>query len=54
VLATSLATDSLQQLFSLPGSPMQTLRNWGMSRFDRSGALKQWVARRAMGATPSI
>ena len=50
VLATSLTTDSLQQLFSLAGAPAQALRNWGMSGFDMSGPLKQWVARRAMGA----
>jgi 2-polyprenyl-6-methoxyphenol hydroxylase-like FAD-dependent oxidoreductase len=49
VLSTSLATDSLQQLFALAGSPAQALRNWGMSGFDRSGPLKAWVARRAMG-----
>jgi len=52
VLSTSLATDGLQQLFSLAGSPAQALRNWGMSGFDRSGPLKDWVARRAMGAAP--
>ncbi len=50
VLTTSLTTDSLQQLFSLAGAPAQALRNWGMSGFDMSGPLKQWVARRAMGA----
>ncbi len=53
VLSTGVATDSLQQLFSLTGSPAQALRNWGMSGFDRSGPLKQWVARRAMGARPN-
>ena len=52
VLSTGLATDGLQQLFSLAGGPAQALRNWGMSSFDRSGPLKGWVARRAMG-TPS-
>jgi 2-polyprenyl-6-methoxyphenol hydroxylase-like FAD-dependent oxidoreductase len=54
VLSTGLATDSLQQLFSLAGNPAQTLRNWGMSGFDRSGPLKDWVARRAMGAAQKI
>jgi len=54
VLATSLATDGLQQLFSLAGGPAQALRNWGMSGFDRSGPLKDWVARRAMGARPGL
>ena len=54
VLSTSLATDSLQQLFSLGGSPAQALRNWGMSGFDRSGPLKDWVARRAMGTLNTL
>ena len=45
-----LATDGLQQLFSLPGHPWQALRNWGLSGFDASGPLKSWLARRAMGA----
>ena len=54
VLSTSLATDGLQQLFSLAGSPAQALRNWGMRGFDRSGPLKDWVARRAMGTTAKI
>ena len=54
VLSTSLATDGLQQLFSLAGSPAQALRNWGMRGFDRSGPLKDWVARRAMGTTTTI
>ena len=54
VLATSLATDSLQQLFSLPGSPAQALRNWGMRGFDRSGPLKHWLAQRAMGLAPTL
>lgn len=54
VLSTSLATDSLQQLFSMRGSPAQVLRNWGMSGFDRSGPLKDWVARRAMGTLNTL
>lgn len=54
VLTTSLATDSLQQLFSMSGSPAQVLRNWGMSGFDRSGPLKDWVARRAMGTLNTL
>jgi len=45
-----LATDGLQQLFSLPGRPWQTLRNWGLSGFDASGPLKSWLARQAMGS----
>jgi 2-polyprenyl-6-methoxyphenol hydroxylase-like FAD-dependent oxidoreductase len=42
-------TDGLQQLFAKRSEPWATLRNWGMTGFDRSGPLKQWVARRAMG-----
>jgi 2-polyprenyl-6-methoxyphenol hydroxylase-like FAD-dependent oxidoreductase len=49
VLPMSAAMDGLQQLFSLDGSGWQTLRNWGMNGFERSGPLKQWLARRAMG-----
>jgi 2-polyprenyl-6-methoxyphenol hydroxylase-like FAD-dependent oxidoreductase len=49
VLAMGAATDGLQQLFARPAQPWGWLRNWGMTGFDRSGPLKQWVARQAMG-----
>ena len=49
VLAMSATTDGLQQLFAQQAEPWQSLRNWGMTGFDRSGPLKAWVARRAMG-----
>jgi len=49
VLAMAATTDSLQQLFAQGTEPWTTLRNWGMTGFDRSGPIKQWVARRAMG-----
>lgn len=49
VLAMGMATDGLQQLFAHRGGPLASLRNWGMTGFDRSGWLKQWVAKRAMG-----
>ena len=49
VLPMSTAMDGLQQLFALDGNGWQTLRNWGMNGFERSGPIKQWVARRAMG-----
>jgi 2-polyprenyl-6-methoxyphenol hydroxylase-like FAD-dependent oxidoreductase len=49
VLAMGAATDGLQQLFAQQAEPWASVRNWGMSGFDRSGPLKQWVARRAMG-----
>ena len=43
------ATDSLERLFAHPDSRVQALRNWGMLGFGRSGPLKDWVARQAMG-----
>lgn len=49
VIAMGLATDGLQQLFAPSAGPLQRLRNWGMNGFDRSGPLKTWVARQAMG-----
>lgn len=44
-----LAMDGLQQLFARPEAPVQLLRNWGMKGFERSGPLKSWMARQAMG-----
>jgi len=49
VLAMSLATDGLQQLFAHSADPLPALRNWGMRGFDRTHLLKHWVARQAMG-----
>jgi 2-polyprenyl-6-methoxyphenol hydroxylase-like FAD-dependent oxidoreductase len=49
VLAMGLATDGLQQLFSRHEGPWQSLRNLGMKGFERSGWLKTFVARQAMG-----
>ena len=49
VLAMGATTDGLQQLFARATEPWTSLRNWGMSGFDHSGRLKQWVARQAMG-----
>ena len=43
------ATDGLQRLFSRSGDVLQRLRNAGMNGFERSGPLKNWVARQAMG-----
>ena len=43
------ATDGLQRLFSQSGGVLQGLRNAGMNGFERSGPLKNWVARQAMG-----
>lgn len=41
--------DGLQQLFAQRSAPWQAARNWGMNGFERSGWIKQWVARQAMG-----
>lgn len=49
VLAMGAATDGLQQLFAQQAQPWASLRNWGMTGFDRSGPVKDWVARQAMG-----
>ncbi len=49
VLAMGAATDGLQQLFAQHAQPWTLLRNWGMTGSDRSGPLKNWVARQAMG-----
>ena len=50
ILPMGLTTDGLQQLFSRPENPWQLLRNWGMTNCERSGPLKNWIARRAMGS----
>ena len=47
--AMGLATDGLQQLFARQEASWQALRNWGMKGFERSGMLKDFVARQAMG-----
>jgi 2-polyprenyl-6-methoxyphenol hydroxylase-like FAD-dependent oxidoreductase len=49
VQAMGLVTDGLQRLFAQPGPVWQNLRNWGMQGFDRSGPLKSWMTRQAMG-----
>ena len=45
------AGDALQILFQMPHPALQTLRNLGMNGFERSGMLKQWATRQAMGLT---
>ncbi|NMM86902.1 ubiquinone biosynthesis protein UbiH [Rhodococcus sp. SRB_17] len=50
ILPMGLATDGLQQLFARSEAPWQMLRNRGMTRFEHSGPLKNWIARRAMGS----
>ena len=53
VLTLGTVTDGLQQLFARGGgaekTPWQLLRNVGMQGFERSGGLKHWVTKRAMG-----
>jgi 2-polyprenyl-6-methoxyphenol hydroxylase-like FAD-dependent oxidoreductase len=51
--AMGWVTDGLFGLFSHGDTRVQALRNWGLSGFDRSGPLKRWIARQAMGQ-PSV
>lgn len=44
--------DGLQRLFAQPDAPIQSLRQWGMRGFERSGPLKDWIARQATGMRP--
>jgi len=54
LLPARLVMDGLQQLFSRRENAVVTLRNWGMKGFERSGPLKTWLAKNAMGtAFPS-
>ena len=46
-----LANDTLQQLFTQSNPLLQSLRNWGMNRFNHTPALKNRIARHAMGST---
>jgi 2-polyprenyl-6-methoxyphenol hydroxylase-like FAD-dependent oxidoreductase len=52
LLPTWLACDGLQRLFSHPHTLTQSMRNWGMSQFDKLSHLKQWTVQQAMH--PSI
>ncbi|MBL0920334.1 MAG: FAD-dependent monooxygenase [Hydrogenophaga sp.] len=49
VQAMAWVTDGLFSLFGLADTRVQMLRNRGLSGFDRSGPLKRWFARQAMG-----
>jgi 2-polyprenyl-6-methoxyphenol hydroxylase-like FAD-dependent oxidoreductase len=49
VAAMGGLTDGLHHLFSQGDRRWQLLRNQGMKAFERSGPLKQWAARQAMG-----
>ncbi len=48
MLALDAGMDGLQLLFAREGEPWRALRNWGLQGVERSGWLKQWLARRAM------
>ncbi len=47
--AMGWVTDGLFGLFAHEDSRLQALRNWGLSSFNRSGPVKRWLARQAMG-----
>jgi len=49
VLTMGLTSEALQQLFARPAETWMRARNWGLSGFDRSGPIKHWAARVAMG-----
>ncbi len=49
MLAMIAATDGLQKLFEPQHVWIKSARNLGMSGFERSGMLKSWIAKRAMG-----
>jgi 2-polyprenyl-6-methoxyphenol hydroxylase-like FAD-dependent oxidoreductase len=49
VAAMGAVTDGLHSLFAQTDVRWQVLRNWGMTGFAKSGPLKQWVTRQAMG-----
>jgi 2-polyprenyl-6-methoxyphenol hydroxylase-like FAD-dependent oxidoreductase len=49
VLAMSALTEGLHSLFAPSDSRWRALRNWGMKSVARSGPLKGWLTRRAMG-----
>jgi 2-polyprenyl-6-methoxyphenol hydroxylase-like FAD-dependent oxidoreductase len=45
----SAVTEGLHSLFAPSDSRLQALRNWGMKSVARSGPIKGWLTRRAMG-----
>lgn len=49
VAAMGAVTDGLHGLFAHTDARLQALRNWGLAGFARSGPLKTWVMRQAMG-----
>jgi len=53
VIAMGMVTHGLQRLFAGTGRVWPQLRNIGLSGFDRSGPLKRWMTRQAMGTSAS-
>ena len=53
VIAMGLVTDGLQRLFARSGGLWPQLRNRGLSGFDRTGPIKRWMTRQAMGTPAS-
>ena len=49
VATMGAVTDGLQGLFAHTDTRLQAVRQWGMAGFARSGPLKTWVMRQAMG-----
>ena len=49
VAAMGAVTDGLHGLFAHTDARLQALRQWGMAGFARSGPLKAWLVRQAMG-----
>ncbi|MDO9360720.1 MAG: FAD-dependent monooxygenase [Polaromonas sp.] len=54
VATMGAVTDGLHGLFAQTDVRWQALRNWGMKGFARSGPLKNWVTRQAMGSPPAV
>jgi 2-polyprenyl-6-methoxyphenol hydroxylase-like FAD-dependent oxidoreductase len=52
VVAMGAVTDGLHSLFAQHDARWQAVRNLGMKGFARSGLLKEWVMRQAMGSPP--
>lgn len=48
-LATMAAMEGLKRLFGSVNPVLRLARNWGLTQFDRTALLKQWVARAAAG-----
>ncbi len=51
VAAVGAVTDGLQLLFAQTQPVWQSVRNWGMNGFAASPPLKNWLTKRAAGAT---